>query len=212
MSIFAGLLDARFAISERPIAEATAAMFPEEAHCITHAVEKRRREFLAGRACAHEALSTLGAPSAALLPGSDRMPIWPEGFIGSITHTDRHCAAAVAKSDEGIRSVGIDLEPAEPLPADLWKTVCRLEERAWLETAAGDERGLLARATFGAKECAFKTQFPLTRTMLEFEDIAVTIDLAGGAFTALFLSGTPVRSAPGRIRIANGLLACALSL
>jgi 4'-phosphopantetheinyl transferase EntD len=212
VSIFAGLLDARFAISERPITEAAPAIFPEEAKCVAHAVEKRRREFLAGRACAHEALDTLGAPSVALLPGSDRAPIWPQGFIGSITHTDRHCAAAVAKTGREIRSVGIDLEPAEPLSADLWETVCRREERAWLEMTAADERGLLARAIFSAKECAFKAQFPLTQTLLEFEEIAVTIDLARELFTASFLSGAPKRSAPGRVRIANGLLATALSL
>ncbi|MDQ8699155.1 hypothetical protein [Hyphomicrobium sp. LHD-15] len=60
--------------------------------------------------------------------------------------------------------------------------------------------------------CAFKAQFPLTRAMLEFEEIGVTVDLYRGLFTASFLSGAPQASAQGGIRIANGLLACAIAL
>lgn len=212
MSIFAGLLDKRFAVSEMPIVEMPVAIFPEEARFVAQAVEKRRREFLAGRACAHKALAELGAAPAALLSDTDRLPIWPEGYIGSITHTDRYCAAAIAKTGEEIRSVGIDLEPAEDLPSDLWETVCRPEERAWLASALAGERSLLARAIFSAKECAFKAQFPLTRTMLEFEEVAVTFDLPRGLFTASFVSGAAKSSAQGRIKIANGFVACAMSL
>lgn len=212
MSIFAGLLDARVAISEKLISETPAAKFPEEAHYVAGAVEKRRREFLTGRACAHEALAKLSAASAPILAGQDRAPIWPQGFIGSITHSDSYAAAAVTRSDGGILSIGIDLEPAEPLPLDLWETVCLPEERAWLEGLPSAAQGLLARAIFSAKECAFKAQFPLTHAMLEFEEIGVTVDLDRGLFTASFLSGAPQSSAEGRIRIANGLLACAIAL
>jgi 4'-phosphopantetheinyl transferase EntD len=212
VKIFAGLLDKRFAVSEMPIVETPSAIFPEEARFVAQAVEKRKREFLAGRACAHKALADLGTVPAALLSDTDRLPVWPEGHIGSITHTDRYCAAAVAKIDIETRSVGIDLEPAEDLPSDLWDTVCRPEERAWLANGLAGERGLLARAIFSAKECAFKAQFPLTRTMLEFEEVAVTFDLPRGLFTASFLRGAPKSSAQGRIRIANGFVACAMSL
>lgn len=211
MSIFAGLLDPLVVVIEKPIAELPAA-YPEEARCVAQAVGKRRREFLTGRACAHEALSALGAAPAPLLAGPDRLPVWPQGFIGSITHTDRACAAAAGRTGGDLRSIGIDLEPAEDLPTDLWETVCRPEERAWLDSAPSAGRGLLARAIFSAKECAFKAQFPLTRAMLEFEEIAVEIDLARGAFRASFLSGAPQASATGRVRLANGLLASALSL
>lgn len=212
MKIFAGLLDKRFAVSEMPIVETPSAIFPEEARFVAQAVEKRKREFLAGRACAHNALAELGTTPAPLLSDTDRLPLWPEGYIGSITHTDRYCAAAVVKTGEGIRSVGIDLEPAEDLPSDLWDTVCRPQERAWLASGVAGERGLLARAIFSAKECAFKAQFPLTRTMLEFEEVAVTFDLPHGLFTASFLRGAPKSAAQGRIRIANGFVACAMSL
>jgi 4'-phosphopantetheinyl transferase EntD len=212
VSIFADLLNGRFAVSEMPIEETPAALFPEEARFVANAVEKRRREFLVGRACAHNALSELGAAPAALLPGPDRVPIWPPGYAGSITHTDRYCAAAVARSDTKIQTIGIDLEPAEDLPEDIRETVCRAEERAWIAGFPTEQQGLLARAIFSAKECAFKAQFPITRTMLEFDEIEVAIDLAREVFTAFFLRGTPRAEAQGRIRIANGFVASTLSL
>lgn len=212
MSIFAGLLDPHVVVIQKPIGTTPTAPFEEERRTVAHAVEKRRREFLTGRACAHEALSALGAAPAPLLPDDDRVPIWPGGFAGSITHTDQVCAVAVARTGNGLRAVGIDLEPAQRLPGDLWETVCRTEELDWLATAPQPDRGVLARALFSAKESAFKAQFPLTRRMLEFEEIAVVLDLARGLFLASYSSGAPQAAVTGRFRISNGLLATAVTL
>lgn len=212
MSIFAGLLGPRIALAERPIADAPEPLFAETARAVADAVEKRRREFLTGRACAHDALTALGAPATALLPGTDRLPAWPEGFTGSITHTDHYCAAAALRTGNGIRSIGIDLEPDEPLPDDLWEMICRPEEAAMIAALAPHEQGLYARALFSAKECAFKAQFPLTRTMLEFSEVGVALDLADGRFEATYMRGAPVSSARGRIRVGDGFIATALTL
>ena len=210
MSIFRGLFDRSIALHQRPIGEA-AALFPETARYIAHAVEKRRREFLTGRACAHEALAELGAPAEALLPGPHRVPLWPVGFTGSITHTDRDCAAVACRLGSGIRSIAIDLEPAEPLPSCLWDAICRPEERAWIK-AQPSESGVLVRSIFSAKECAFKAQFPLTRRMLEFSDVAVELDLAREQFTARYVRGAWQGTTRGRIRMRDGLVACAMAL
>lgn len=216
MSIFAGLLDPRIVIVEHAIGDGPAAAFPEEDVAVAHAVAKRRREFLAGRNSAHEALSKLGAPRAPLLPGPDRMPLWPAGYVGSITHTDSHCAVAVGRADDGISAIGIDLEPAEALPPGILETICRAEEIAWLQSAARNEQDLLARAIFSAKECTFKCQFPVTREMLEFEDLSIAIDIRAETFRATFErdAGEFPRghTARGRIRTANGLLASAMAL
>ena len=211
MSIFSGLFDRSVALRQRPIGEA-AALFPETARCVAGAVEKRRREFLTGRACAHEALAELGAPAEALLPGPDRVPLWPAGFTGCITHTDRDCAAAACRIRHDIRSVAIDLEPAEPLPPDLWDAICRPEERAWVEAQPSTEKGVLVRAIFSAKECAFKAQFPLTRRMLGFHEVAVELELAEERFAVTYPHGAAQCTARGRIRMADGLIACALTL
>jgi len=212
VSIFAGLVDPCIALAERPIAETPEALFAETAECVADAVEKRQREFLTGRACAHDALTALGAPATALLPGADRLPDWPEGFTGSITHTDHYCAAAALRTGNGIRAIGIDLEPQEPLPADLWEMVCRPEESAAIAKLPAREQGLYARALFSAKESAFKAQFPLTRTMLEFSQVGVDLDLANGRFEATYMLGKPQATAQGRIRIADGFIATTLTL
>ena len=51
---------------------------------------------------------------------NDRVPIWPDDLVGSITHTDLCAAAAVARRDQGFVAIGIDLEPADALPPELW--------------------------------------------------------------------------------------------
>ena len=44
-------------------------LLPAEEPFVRHAVEKRRREFASGRACAREALARMGLPELPLLPG-----------------------------------------------------------------------------------------------------------------------------------------------
>ena len=213
MSLFTGLLDARVAIAEMAITDAPSGAMPEEEQAVAHAVARRRREFLTGRICARKALAEIGGPAVALPSGLDRMPVWPQDYVGSITHTNRDCAAAVASRDTGILSIGIDLEPAEALPADLWETVCSADERAWLSTHPEPQRGILARAIFSAKECAFKCQFPLTRQMLEFHEVGLTLDLANGTFTAQFHHAVrPRPTAVGKLRITAQHIASAMTL
>src|ERR1700761_3617241 len=71
-------------------------LFPDEEALLGRAVEKRRREFAAGRGCARRALAALGLPPAPLLPGEGGAPRWPDGVVGSITHCAGYAAAAVA--------------------------------------------------------------------------------------------------------------------
>ena len=73
-----------------------AVLFPQEASALATAVEKRRREFATGRACARRALDDLGIAPSAILPGERGAPQWPPGIVGSITHCAGYRAAAVA--------------------------------------------------------------------------------------------------------------------
>src|SRR5262249_37950297 len=92
-----------------------APLFPAEEELVAQTVPKRRYEFATGRRCARAALAQLGFPPAPLLAGPDRAPLWPDGVVGSITHTDSYRAAAVARAEQ-LCSVGIDAEPNLPLP------------------------------------------------------------------------------------------------
>src|SRR4051812_8335062 len=86
---------------ELPVAESELAI-------VKGAVLCRRQEFVAGRWCAREALREVGCSDSALLPGPLGSPVWPPGYLGSITHDDGHCIA-VAGWGGTLRGIGVDL-------------------------------------------------------------------------------------------------------
>lgn len=147
---------------------------------LPRAVPKRQAEYLAGRTAARMALAAMGGPVVALPPGDDRLPIWPKGWAGSITHCDDLCLA-VASSH--MRALGLDVEPAQDLPADLWPEILLPREQETVAAAATP--GLTARMVFCAKEAAYKAQYPLSRQIYGFHDMHLHWDAAG--FQAEFL-------------------------
>jgi 4'-phosphopantetheinyl transferase EntD len=158
-------------------------LFDEERSVVAGAVDTRRREFGVGRTCAHRLLSSLGFEPEPLLPAADRSPQWPRGAIGSIAHSGQICAVAVARADR-LASIGVDVEPDEPLEDELWATVCTDRELAWIDACPRDSRGRTARVLFSAKECAYKCIYPLTHTMLEFQDVEIALARDAGVFWA----------------------------
>ena len=146
---------------------------------IAGSVFKRRREFAAGRQCARTALARMGIHHFPLLSGSRREPLWPKGVVGSISHSDSACVAAVA-SAEHYRGIGVDVEPDEPLSADLVHAVCCPDEVRYLTDAPGLDPMVVARIVFCAKESVYKCQFPMTRTFLDFADVSIRVDCNGG--------------------------------
>ena len=148
------------------------------------AVEKRQREFAKGRECARKGLAALGVRNFTLLNGDDRAPIWPEGIVGSITHTRCYCGVVVARRDR-VRALGIDAEPDDPLQERLWSHVCTEEEAAWLVRQPESTRGRIGKLIFSAKECFYKCQYTITRTFLGFRDVQCTVE--GDQFTITLL-------------------------
>jgi 4'-phosphopantetheinyl transferase EntD len=154
-------------------------LLPEEALIVAGAVEKRRKEFARGRACARAALSQLGIEGFALLSGSEREPLWPQGVVGSLTHTEGLCAVAVAAANR-YPALGIDVERALPLKPQLVERVCRPEEITQLSRLNGLPALVAARLLFSAKEAAYKCQFGITRQYLGFQDLGVLLEPDGG--------------------------------
>ncbi len=215
--LFDDLLDNRIALVFGPINEVPSdVLFDVEEQCISAAVEKRRREFSAGRWLARKALSQLGRDDVAIPLDADRAPIWPAGIVGSITHTDTLCAAAVADTACGIASVGLDVEVAKPLAPDLWETVLNEHERSKLPVVSGQADGLLEMIVFSAKEAAYKCQYPLSRTFLEFTDLTVSLDAELMTFKAQFMRDAHPfcegEHLQGRWRVADGHIATAVAL
>lgn len=166
------------------------APFEEEGAVVARANEKRRREFRAGRAAARQAMQEMGLPAMPIPTDESRAPVWPDAITGSISHNYSLCIAAVAER-RNVPGIGIDIEEATPLDPDLFPEICTLPERAWLSLQSEDTRGLLGKLIFSAKECAYKCQFPLSRTFLEFHDLEITADLETGQFEATFMRPVP---------------------
>jgi 4'-phosphopantetheinyl transferase EntD len=190
-------------------------LFPEEEARLTRAVDKRRREFGTVRVCARQALARLGVAPVPILPGPRGAPRWPPGVVGSMTHCAGYRAAAVARAAE-LRSIGIDAEPHEPVPAGVLGVVSRPEERRHLAELAAASPGTCGdRLLFSAKEAVFKAWYPLTGEELGFDDASVTFD-PEGTFVARLQPSAPAVPVPGlgrftgRWTVRDGLVATAV--
>ncbi len=160
-------------------------LWPAEEAAIARAVPKRVLEFTAGRTAARAAMADIGHDPCPIPMAPDRAPIWPDTLIGSIAHCDSACIAAVAPADQ-FRALGIDIEAATPLADDLWDTICAPSERSWLNSQPSDQRGLLAKVIFSAKESVYKAQYPLTGTLIGFEAVEILISGPQAVFSASF--------------------------
>lgn len=193
-------------------------LFAEEESAIERAVQKRRREFVTGRACAREALAQLGRPPAPLLSGPRGEPLWPAGIVGSITHCKGYRACAVALATE-LRVLGVDAEPDERLPDGLLDRIALPEEQHLLHDLGRRAPGVnWDRLLFCIKESVYKAWYPLTEHWLGFEDAVVSIDPHRESLTAHLLipgprpEGRELRAFQGRWLAEDGLLISAVAL
>jgi len=177
---------------------AQARLFPGERALLARAVAKRCREFATTRLCAHQALSQLGYPPGPVLRGADRQPLWPDGVVGSLTHCPGYRAAAVARQVE-VAALGIDAEPAGPLPEGVFRRIARPAEQTMVarlaqlaRPAPGQAGGRtdFDRLLFSAKEACYKAWFPLAGRWLGFGDVQIGLD-PGGSFSVRFLVPLP---------------------
>ncbi|TGV55538.1 4'-phosphopantetheinyl transferase superfamily protein [bacterium M00.F.Ca.ET.141.01.1.1] len=129
-----------------------------------------RRASGAARWIAHRLLADAGFDGFALLRTPSGAPAWPQGITGSLAHDDDMAVAAVAPV-AGIGSLGIDVEPALPLPDEISALVAMPADR----TGTAD-RQLAGRVLFAAKEAVYKAAYPLDREVLGYEDIVVDLE------------------------------------
>lgn len=196
-------------------------LFDVEREALGRAVEKRRREFVTGRACARQALRRLGTPGVAIPSGPQGEPLWPVGVVGSITHCRGYRACAVAHAG-AVSALGIDAEPNEPLPDGVLAAVVHGRERDVVAgpPLAGDggEPVHVPRLLFCIKEAVYKAWFPLTGRWLDFADVEVSLDPAASTFRARVLVAgplvghAPLTEIPGRWAAGDGIIGAAVAL
>jgi 4'-phosphopantetheinyl transferase EntD len=176
------------AVAGGPIGTSTSSAYPAENVTIQNAVAKRRREFVSGRQYARSAMAQLGAPPVPIAALPSRAPDWPQGLTGSISHSDAFCVAVVAPESLFV-GVGIDVELSDPLPMELYATVCGSSELSAMEpTTNGIDH---AKMLFVVKEAFFKLYHPITGYFLDFLEVVVHLDAAGGTFVLDLLDGPP---------------------
>lgn len=138
------------------------------------AVLKRKVEFSAGRCCARSALQQQGyRGDAPLAIGSGRAPIWPAGYLGSISHTQGLAIAAVAKNEDW-SGIGIDIEhllqkdAAQSIVAHLATSI-----EMNVGTAMGLSFEQWLTLIFSAKESLYKALYPRVGRYFDFLDAEV---------------------------------------
>jgi 4'-phosphopantetheinyl transferase EntD len=209
--LIADIVPAGVAVVER-FGEHAATSWPEELALIEGAAEQRQQEFLTGRECARRALTRLGHAEALIPIGRHREPLWPMGVVGSITHCDGYCAAAIGEH-RNLRSIGIDAESDRPLPKGVLRLIATQPE---VEMIARFDLHLNADTLlFSMKESVFKASYPLTGRRLGFRDFMVAIDPARQAFHTRQSStgrtnGSKIADFTGRYMVAGGLICTAV--
>jgi 4'-phosphopantetheinyl transferase EntD len=159
------------------------ALLPEEADAFAASVDKVKRASGAARIVARKLMLQLGEVPQAVPKSASGAPIWPPGLVGSLAHDPQAAVAAIARRSDFL-SLGVDVEPAEPLETDLLNLVATASE---LKKIAHDpDRG---RLLFAIKEAIYKATYPLDGQFLEHHDVEV--DLSDG--TAAIRTGRTVR-------------------
>jgi len=183
-------------------------LYPGELEAVCRAVEKRRCEFAAGRACARRILERLGFINCAIPRGNDGEPVWPYGITGSISHSHTWCAAAAGPADE-ISGLGLDIETIARVHPSIARKVLTPEESASLADKTPDAMRASLAIAFSAKEAVYKCLHPFIGRHMGFQDAVIIPDHDQGTFktvltekiTAQIPSGFPLR---GRFLIHDG--------
>jgi 4'-phosphopantetheinyl transferase EntD len=145
------------------------ALLPEEMTAFAGSVIKVRRASGAARIVARTLLSRFGQAPRAIPKSAAGMPLWPDGIVGSLAHDAKVAVAAVARQQEFL-SIGVDIEPAEPLAPDLLDIVATAKERERIQ-----DDPCHGRLLFSVKEAIYKACYPLDGTFLDHHDVEVSL-------------------------------------
>lgn len=156
-----------------PIDDYQSHLHPDEAKIISTASVKRKLEFSTARWCAKQALASEGIQDFPILSGENREPVWPKGFIGSISHCKDQCSAVIAKKSD-INSIGFDVEKLKKLKTDIAKAICTDAERDWLSKQSKHFYDNLVLTIFSLKESVYKCVFQHQQVQLGFKDCSIT--------------------------------------
>lgn len=145
---------------------------PMERPAIARAIAHRQKEFAAGRSAAREAMQRLGRSATSIPVRDDRSPQWPADLVGSISHSRETCISVVALKSHW-NAVGVDVEPDNDLPRELWSLIGLPNEIRRASALSEAVQARWMKRIFSAKEAYYKWAYPQALLMLDFHDAEI---------------------------------------
>lgn len=155
---------------------------------LEQATKNRKIEFFAGRVCAETAFERLSGKKIRIASSPDRSPVWPSGFVGSISHCEGFATAVVA-AKSAVNGIGVDAEILiSPSQVSLLSDMFILPEELNLIQSDHWSNSKFATLIFSAKESIFKCFYPHIKSYFDFKDAVISnIDEDKNTFTFNFL-------------------------
>jgi len=198
-ALFSSLhVPAFMAVSAGALRDDAPALLATEQASIAPMAPARLAEFSQGRWHARTALAQLGVVNVSIPVGRDRAPIWPTGFVGSISHVPPdpglreagQVIAVVARANH-CSALGVDLERCGRLMPEHWPAFLNPGELAWLGRRSPAQRDALAHGLWSAKEAVMKA----LQQALDPQAIEIRLRANGQTFVAHCVSAQGQRGA-----------------
>lgn len=137
---------------------------------LERAVHKRQIEYLLGRLCLKQCFQGFGVEPLIIAMGEDRSPVWPESWVGSISHSKGQVVAVLSRKAR-FAGLGIDLEALIEHPSSALQTqiCCDSSELIELQTALQISEQEALTLVFSSKESLYKLIFPRYRRFFGFQ-------------------------------------------
>lgn len=159
-------------------------IFAEEEALLPESVSPVRADrFRLGRHAVHLAMQKLDVEARPILRGARGEPLWPDGIVGSISHSGDKAIAAIAPSSVS-SGIGVDLEDRDRHFAGLEAEITCPDESKALEALDGDARVKATFEIFSAKESIYKAHYPRVQRFFGFD--AARIEFVGDGLVGYF--------------------------
>ena len=112
--------------------------------------------------------ASIQTPEAELGVADSGCPVWPDGIVGSYSHSGDASVAAWGRRN-GLHALGVDLEASEALSSDASRIVTAKEDALFVRSVGKDYGRLL----FSIKEAYYKAQYPITHEKIGFKKVVV---------------------------------------
>ena len=147
----------------------------------------RRATFELGQRAARKALLSLGAPDTPIGRQDDGAPVFPAGFIGSISHTVHKgtvYAVGAASVVSAVCALGVDIERFRTPIAGLLERIGSAHEITWANERDTERRTI---TIFSAREALYKAFRPLYGHPMRYKETELRWDETRGGFSATTL-------------------------